>query len=407
MLPSTKVHIPDASHNVRSTSVAGSLRERPQGSNCWELRASAGRDHVTGRYHQASRTFHGTRKQAEKALARLVTEVDAGKVSYDSCTVAQLYDRWIAHLERLERAPNTLRGYRWLSERVLAEFGTQQIRRVTGVGLDAFYGRVHDEVRKTGRDGKQTAEHTHRMLRAMFRQAVRWGLLDKSPTDRATAVTLTQIEPESPEPGQIAHLVTAAAEHGDADFGSLIYVAAATGLRRGELCGLRWSDIDFDREFLIVRRSVSVVQREVHVREPKTHKGRRLTIGAQTMVVLDAQRRRAWHRCQAIGTDLAPDAYVWSSEADYSEPLKPDAVTGAFRRLCVHEGVKGLRFHYLRHFGISQALAAGVDVRTVAGRAGHSSPTLTLSTYAHVIETADRHAASVVEQSLALERGPE
>jgi integrase len=119
--------------------------------------------------------------------------------------------------------------------------------------------------------------------------------------------------------------------------------------------------------------------------------------------VLEAQRSLAMARCVAVGVTLESDAFVWSQAPDYRQPLRPSRVTTQFTELRSRLGLGAIRFHHLRHFAATVMLAGGIDVRTVAGRLGHSRPTLTLQTYAHVLDVTDRRAADVLAKSISPE----
>jgi integrase len=208
----------------------------------------------------------------------------------------------------------------------------------------------------------------------------------------------------APQPEQIKALIEAA-QIKDPEFATLLFVAATTGCRRGELCGLRWSDIDLEGGSLVVRRAVSDLPGQVRIRSTKTGLVRRLALDSATSAVLAVQKDLVAQRCDVVGVSLEPDAFVWSQAPDYSAPFRPGRVTSRFADLRDELGLQGVRFHHLRHFAATVMLAGGVDVRTVAGRLGHSRPTLTLQTYAHVMEATDRRAAEIVGGSIAASPG--
>jgi integrase len=128
-----------------------------------------------------------------------------------------------------------------------------------------------------------------------------------------------------------------------------------------------------------------------------------MALDAATNAVLAVQKDLASQRCTTVGVALGSDAFIWSQAPDYSEPLRPGRVTSRFAELRGDLGLGSVRFHHLRHFAATVMLAGGVDVRTVAGRLGHSRPTLTLQTYAHVMEVTDRRAAEIVGGSITVE----
>lgn len=137
------------------------------------------------------------------------------------------------------------------------------------------------------------------------------------------------------------------------------------------------------------------------VKDPKTHQARRIALDASTVDVLCEHRRRAEERSRAAGVALGPDAYVWSQDLDGATPYRPDRVTGAFRSLRDRSGLQHVTFHALRHFAATTLAGQGVGVRTIAGRLGHAKPGITLRTYAHFLDTADRDAADAIGEALA------
>ena len=207
-------------------------------------------------------------------------------------------------------------------------------------------------------------------------------------------------EPDAPTPEQIKLLIERAEEK-DPELATLLFVAATTGCRRGELCGLRWSDVDFEKGVLLVRRSVSDLPGRVEIRSTKTGHIRKMALDSATLSVLELLGERAAARSAALGVTLDPDAYLWSSSPDGLSPVRPGGVTSRFIALRNDLGLTHIRLHHLRHFAATMMLAGGVDVRTVAGRLGHSRPTLTLQTYAHVMDATDRRAAEVVGGSIS------
>jgi integrase len=374
--------------------MAGSVREKRPG--VWQVRVSLGRDPDTGRYRTLAREIRGTRRDAERAAARLVTEVEDGKASATRGSVADLLTRWLEHQESRGLAPRTLHSYRGFAKRIAAELGKTELRKLKAADLDRFYARLVAE----GLSAK-SVHHYHATLRAALRQARRWELIAVSPADNASPPAVRTVEATAPSPEEVRRLISAV-EESNPDLAVFLFMAATTGMRRGELCGLQWGDVDFDRLDVLVRRAVSSVpgQRLV-VRAPKTGRSRRLALDPATAEILRRHRQRVVDRCTAVGAGLAPDSYVFSRVADHSQASPPDGWTQAFDRLRDRLELQNVRLHDLRHFAATMALSAGVDVRTVAGRLGHAQPTLTLRTYAHVVEAADRRAAEAIANSLS------
>jgi integrase len=369
--------------------VKGSLRERAP--EVWELRVRAGRDPLTGRYVQVSRTVHGGKRAAEAALARLITEVDTGAHRGTGESVGYLLDRWIEHLEALGRSPKTIDGYRSIIRaRLRPALGSIALRRLQPADLDRFY-------RALVADGLSalSVRHCHAALSTALRQAVKWGWIDRSPAERATPPPVPRSEVDPPSVEEISQLLREL-EHTGHELASMVFVAATTGCRRGELCALRWSDIDLDHAVLVVSRSIAEIGGTLYEKDPKTHRARRLSLDPSTVSILEKHALQMQDRADLFGVQFADDAFVWSELPSCSEPWHPNRVTEVFRSTRRRLGLDRVDFHHLRHFAATTLAGAGVDVRTIAGRLGHADPAVTLRTYAHFLEAADRKAAEVM-----------
>jgi integrase len=177
-------------------------------------------------------------------------------------------------------------------------------------------------------------------------------------------------------------------------------LAALTGMRRGELCALRWTDIDLTLGIVGVSRSVVVVPGGLAEKSTKTDRARKVALDAVGIALLTEYRAEVDEWAKRAGAKLAKDAFVFSPFVEATTPFRPDNVTSFFIRVRNAVGAPNVRLHDLRHFTATQLIGAGVDIRTVAERLGHTDPSLTLRVYAHVIEQRDRAAAEIMGQVL-------
>jgi integrase len=375
------------------------MRERRAG--VWQIRICAGRDPATRRFRYVTRTVQGGKRDAQRAAAKLVSAVEGGLLPTARGTVSQLLEQWMAHIEAQGRAPSTLSRYRSaIRANIVPVLGDLQLAQLSAADIDAFYAGLL----KSGLN-PLSVRKCHAILSASCRQAVRWGWIDRSPVERASPPSALGREIVPPTIDEL-RLLLRTAEETNPELAALIFVAATTGCRRGELCGLRWSDIDLVSRTVVVRRSIADANGTVSVKGTKTHQARRLALDPATVEVLRRHRALVEARAIAAETALFGDAYVWSQMLDASDPYRPDRVTGIFRNLTERLGATHVTFHTLRHFAATALAGTGVSVRTIAGRLGHSNPNLTLRTYAHFLEAADRDAATalyaVTEQLMAL-----
>ena len=331
----------------------------------------------------------------KREAARLVNEASQGRIPLTNETFGGLLDRWLDHIEARGRAPKTLVENRRMAAAIAKDLGAKDLRKLKASDLDAFYDRLS----RRGLSATSVRRY-HAVCSAALNQGVKWGLVERSQAAQASPPSIERNEPDAPTPEEIKLLIERAEEK-DPELATLLFVAATTGCRRGELCGLRWSDVDFEKGVLLVRRSVSDLPGRVEIRSTKTGHVRKMALDGATLSVLDLLRERAAVQCAAVGTSLDADAYLWSSSPDNLSPLRPGGVTSRFIALRNDLGLTHIRLHHLRHFAATVMLAGGVDVRTVAGRLGHSRPTLTVQTYAHVMDVSDRRAAEVLGGSIS------
>lgn len=384
----------------------GTKEERSPG--VWRLRVYIGPDPVTGNARQASRTFRGTKKQADTALAEFVRDLERGEVSTDRSTVAAYLDRWLDHVTPT-KSPTTIRNYRGKIKRVDEKLGSLQLSKLTAQHLDRTYRQWLDEgLHPT------TVHHLHGLISAALNQAVKWGIVPHAVTKNASPPPLRIAPKIVPSPGVIQGLIAGAERRGQPVLAAAIAVAATTGARRGELLGLRWGDIDLDRGYMHIRRTVKHADGPGWViGETKSHAQRRIALDAFSVSVLRRHLMASSRRAQEAEVDLDDDGFVFTFDPSGSQPMKPDSLGQAFGRLCAKEGVSGVSLHTLRHFSASVLVASGRDVRTVAGRLGHADATTTLRVYSHMIEGRDRDAAEFLGslfadgRSVAVEKSPE
>jgi integrase len=368
----------------------------------WRVIVYAGRDPITGRKRQKSLSV-ATRAEAKQAEARLITEVGAGQHrGTANRTVAELLDRWLEWRQSVRPiSPTTVATYRgYIDRTIVPVLGKLQLGRLDAATLDAFYAHLRKQGGKGGRPMAASSVHqVHAILSGAFNRAVVWRWIADNPARLASPPSIERTDLQPPAAEDAAQLLSVALAE-DRELGLFLRLAVVLGARRGELCALRWSDVDLDQgEVLIAGGIVRVPGQSLVDKATKTHAKRRVAIGADTAELLRAHRLAQAKDALACGTTLAADAYVFSHAPDGSTPINPDGMTHRFRRLARRLGVR-CRLHDLRHFMVTQLVAGGVDWRTVAGRAGHADGHMTLSTYAHFQQAQDRQAAEFMDRLL-------
>ena len=377
--------------------MAGHLRQR---GGSWELVAYAGRDPLTGKRRYVSRAFRGSKREAQAALDRLVIEVDDGVEGGSVGTMGELLDRYV-EVFGPTWSPSTLRQTVSAIERHLRpRWGQVQLRRVTPVDIDRFYAELR---RRGGQGGRPLAGATvtriHSILRASLEQAVRWGLLGHNPASRASPPRGGESEIRPPSPAELGRLLDAAAED-DLEFWTYLRLAASSGARRSQVCGLRWSDLDLDVGMATFARAVVDGLDGLVVKDGKTHRAYVVALDSDTVEVLRRHRDASRERAAVCGVSLADRGFVFSFDPDGTRPWRPDTLTHRVSRLRQQVGLPEVRLHDIRHYVATRLLAGGVPISTVAGRLGHARASTTLNVYSHFVPATDRVAADLLASLL-------
>jgi integrase len=367
--------------------VRGSVREIGPGR--WELRIPLAPDLVTGRRRQRSVTFRGSKRDANRELARLVADADVGRGHGTRISVGELLDRWWEHKER-HLSPTTAREYkRLITNRLRPDLGARRLDAITAAVLDGYYLRLQ---RDHGL-APSSIRQFHAVLRGALGQAVKWGWLPANPARDATLPKARGKEVVPPAPEHVRTLLRLAEEH-SMEFGMLVRLSALLGTRRGELCGLRWRDVDLHAARVTIRTGIVDVAGTLVEKDTKTHAIRPISIDAGTVKLLRDYRAKVDARAELCDMPLVSDAFVLSEWPDGSRPYRPDKATMVFRSLRAKAGLDDARLHDLRHFVATQMIGAGHDIRTVAGRLGHAQPSTTLNIYSAFLHDRDRAAAA-------------
>ena len=376
------------------------MREREP--NVWELIVEAGRDPVTGRRRQVSKTFHGNLREAKKARAALLVDVGKGRHTGTKATLDDLFGEWIIELRRKGRSPHTVHGYEQVYERnIRPTLGKRAVTRITTKTLTDLYG-AHQARGLAPRSVYQI----HACLSSMFTQACRWGWRDSNPAQWADPPAIPNKAPVVPTPGEVRTLIKAAEDSRRPEYARAILVAATTGLRRAELCALRRDrDVDLRAGVLRVSRSVVVIPGEPAEEVPtKNRRERTLALDDLTVAVLGAQIDSVRRRAKRAQIDLADDPFVFTDALDGSEPWKPDGVSQYFSRLRSRVDLDHLNFHSLRKFMETYGQEMGYSVTQVAMRAGHD-PSIAAKHYSGRVTETDRALATAVASLLELASG--
>lgn len=349
-----------------------------------------------------------TRKEAERAERQALEARDRGiDLSPKTVTVSELLDRYLGDREALGRGAKTLQEYRSYADRLvrphlggitlaklrpvrIAEWRDELLAR-GGKPVKDKDGNLHDRPLSP-----KTVYHAFTLLNGALRFALRMDLVGRNPCEAVTRPSVHRSDATAIAPGQVTSLLDTAR---GTRWEGFVTLALTTGCRRGELCGLSWSDYDAANATLTIRHSLSQTRAGVVLKAPKTNTVRTLPLSRMATEALKAQRvLQAKERLAAGAFYQNVDEAIFADEL--GRRITPMAATCAFERIARKAGISTTRLHDCRHTAATTLLLAGVDVRTTAGVLGHASPTITLSTYAHLMPEAQRDAVERLGERL-------
>lgn len=367
----------------------------PRGNGSWRITVAAGRDPITGKYVRERETFHGTKTEARRRRDEIRADVARGVHAHaDRESVAAFLERWIAHREHLgkvrPRVAYTYRGY--VAREVTPRIGSMRVADVRPVHVQ----RVLDEALE--QLSARSVVQVHRIMHAAFRQAVRWRMLTVNPSDGVTPPKLEAPKLTIPSPADIGRLLAQV----NRDYRMALAVAAGTGLRRGEVLGLRWGAVG--ESWIRVEGTLQRVGTELRVLPPKTERSRRnVPLPPSLVALLREHRADQLERRLLAGPAWNAGEYVF--DRGDGQPMDPDTFSKAFRDAARAVGLDRVRLHDLRHGFASMLVAAGTNVRVVSDTLGHATVGFTLQTYTHPDEEAAAAVAQHAERLLWGESG--
>ena len=366
----------------------GTIRKRNDGR--WEARIIIGHKNDGSPMYKSA--FAKTQKNALKQLHQLLDLYrDVNLTEECRMTLGEWLDKWLDEYMIFTIRESTLDSYRAMVKNQVKPFiGGKQIASLTTADMQKFYNKIKKEgrVREHPIHGKTLADSmvrgVHMMLHEALDTAVKERLIATNPTNGTTVPKCNYPEKQILGDNQLETFLEAIKGHEYwCDF---FYVEVMTGLRRGEICGLRWQDINFDENKLQVKRSVSVKKGGgVSIGETKTETGVRCIQMPPSVAELLKSKKQT-----AITEWVFPH---------FLHPEQPISPASAYRKLKVilkNAELPLIRFHDLRHTFATHATQGGVDPKTLAGILGHTNASFTLDTYTHVTSDMQKSASAIV-----------
>jgi integrase len=354
----------------------------------WDFAVTLGRDPVTGKRKQITRRGFPTKKAAERELTKLIAEYERGShIDLSKLTLATyLTDRWLPARKAKLRATTYARYESIINVHLVPGLGAIPIQKLRPEALQAWYAKLGKRL------SPKSVANIHGVLHKALNDALKWGLVGRNVAD---LVELSKGSSPAQEVWSPAQLKTFLASVATDRLAAAWRLLAATGLRRGEIIGLRWSDVDLDTATIRIAETLVMVNSEVAKSAPKTEKGKRtLSIDPVTLAAL-----KTWRATQAAERLAVGPRYVDSGRVftlPDGSPLNPHRFSIWFGQRARAAGLPVIRLHDVRHSYATAGLAAGVPLKIMSARLGHANTAITADLYQHVLPSMDAAAADQV-----------
>lgn len=364
------------------------IRKRPDGR--WEGRIVAGHKENGNPIFRS--VFAKTQKELLHKLHRnidLYQDVELNEMS--RMTLSEWLDIWLTEHAAHRVRPSTLKGYeQYANSYIKPILGSKQISSITTADVQRMYSKlkkegrihVHKEHGKSLSDSMVSS--IHRMLHSALKTAQQEHVIIRNPTLGTVVPKATRKEKQILTRDEVDLFLCAL--EGDPYWYALFYTELTTGLRRGELCGLRWEDLDIPQQTLHIQRTVHLEKGgKATTGATKTGRGTRKIILPKSTVTLLEHRK-----------ETSTSQWIFPNLLNPEQPLSPPVAYRKLKQILQENNLPDVSYHSLRHFFATHALTNGVDAKTLSGILGHTNASFTLDTYTHVTADMQQQAANIV-----------
>lgn len=360
----------------------GMVRKRKDGR--WEGRIIAG--HKSNGKPIYKSVLAKTQKELVTKLNRLKESLDGVELTDGGqITLSEWLDIWMEEYKAKTLRPTTFRSYKTIIEyHIKPILGKKNLSRITETDVQKLYNRKKD---KNGL-AASTVRHIHLVIHQAMQTALRRGMILFDPTAAAVLPKKDVTEKTVLQKHQVDKLLDNLKN--DPIWYEFFFTELMTGMRRGEICALKWCDFDSESGTLHIRRSVRYEKGEPVVGETKTSEGSRNIILPESVKNMLAERRKT-----------VQGEWIFPNPFRCGRPVEPQSAYNRLQKALKETGLPHIRFHDLRHTFATMAAANGVDPRTLAGILGHTNASFTLDVYTHITTDMQKNAAKITEDYVA------
>lgn len=376
----------------------GHIRKR--GKNSWAIVVELPKDAETGKRRQQWHTIHGTKGDAQRELRGILHSLEVGGyVKPNRITLGQYLKQWSENYAVIHTSPRTSESYQLeIRNHLIPALGAIPLCQLQPQQVENYYTDALTKGRGDGKGGlsARTVLYHHRILSEALSHAVKMGLINRN--------VANAVDPPKPARPRVATMTSEDIPKfleaaSDTPYYTLFFMALSTGMRLGELLGLRWGDIDLGSGSLFVVQALYRSNGVSEMREPKSPHSRRQIAMPSSLIQL-LQQHYAKQEAQNIllGRKVTRSDLVFAHPD--GKPLDRHTVSHSFSEVLEEAGLPHIRFHDLRHTHATLLLKSGVHPKVVSERLGHASVAFTLDTYSHVVPGLQEAAAESFDKLL-------
>lgn len=366
----------------------------------WKIRIEMPKDNVTGKRKQKCFTFCGKKKEAEKFLTEKLRELDTGiLIDTKKMKFTEYLDYWIKEACENKLSITTLDGYKQNIEKHIKPYlGNLEVEKITPLHLQNFYTDRLKNGRLNGKGGlsNKTVVTLHRIIHRALEQAVKWQLVIRN--------VANSVEPPKPQKYKASFLneeqtnkLMEIAKH--TDIYIPIIIAIYTGMRRGEILGLMWSNVNLEKGYILVDKALYSTSKGLQISSPKTDKSiRKIAIPKTLVKELKRNKINQMKDKLKLGASYQENDMVCCNRD--GSLINPKSFSRKFHTLLKSNNLPLVRFHDLRHSHASLLVKLGVQPKVISERLGHSNISITMDLYSHIYEETDKEVANMFEKML-------
>lgn len=345
-------------------------------------------------------TYYGTKKDAALFHANLQKELKHGIIPDNKISFEDFSYKWIQDYAKPNMSPKTVENYQFYLKRINEEIGFLRLNSINPLHLVAFYNKLR-KITKPNKLADSTIQKYYALVNAIFNKAIKWQFITDNPNRFIDKPKVMRKEADFFDEKEVILFIEALSNETIKNQ-ALLFLALDSGMRRGELTGLEWEDIDFENKMISINKTTQRIKGGTFEKSPKTNTSiRKIQVSNKTIGILSEYKDEYEELKFKCGKDWKGSKKVFTT--NMGDNMYPDTPSWIFRNMLKKYGLRHIKFHSLRHTSISLLLGGtdAIDAITVSRRVGHSSTHVTQEIYAHVLNSANKRAANKMDKILS------